>query len=154
MTPEQITLVQTSFARVLPIADTAATLFYHRLFELAPDVRALFPEDMREQRRNLMQMLNVTVNGLSNLDRLVPMVEALGRRHVNYGVQQPHYQVVGAALLWTLAQGLGEHFTPDVADAWTIAYTLLAGTMQAGAHQAADAVPLAYSGVQGSEVGV
>ena len=91
MTPEQITLVQTSFARVLPIADTAATLFYHRLFELAPDVRALFPEDMREQRRNLMQMLNVTVNGLSNLDRLVPMVEALGRRHVNYGVQQPHY---------------------------------------------------------------
>lgn len=91
MTPEQITLVQTSFARVLPIADTAAALFYHRLFELAPDVRALFPEDMREQRRNLMQMLNVTVNGLSNLDRLVPMVEALGRRHVNYGVQQPHY---------------------------------------------------------------
>ena len=138
MTPDQITLVQTSFARVLPIADTAATLFYHRLFELAPEVRPLFSEDMREQRRNLMQMLNVTVNGLNNLDRLVPMVEALGQRHVNYGVQEAHYQVVGAALLWTLAQGLGEHFTPDVADAWTSAYTLLAGTMQAGAHQAAD----------------
>ena len=88
MTPDQITLVQTSFGRVLPIADTAATLFYGRVFELAPEVRALFSEDMAKQRRNLMQMLQVTVKGLSNLERLVPMVEALGQRHANYGVQE------------------------------------------------------------------
>lgn len=138
MTPDQITLVQTSFGRVLPIADTAATLFYGRVFELAPEVRALFSEDMAKQRRNLMQMLQVTVKGLSNLERLVPMVEALGQRHANYGVQEGHYEVVGAALLWTLAQGLGTHFTPEVEAAWREAYTLLAGTMQAGARMAAD----------------
>lgn len=140
MTPDQITLVETSFAHALPVADVVATLFYNRLFEIAPEVRALFSEDMREQRRNLMQMLNVTVHGLSNLDRLVPMVEALGRRHAGYGVQATHYQVVGAALLWTLDHSLGALFTPEVEDAWTVAYTLLAGTMQAGAVQASVAL--------------
>ena len=140
MTPDQITLVETSFAHALPVADVVATLFYNRLFEIAPEVRALFSEDMREQRRNLMQMLNVTVHGLSNLDRLVPMVEALGRRHAGYGVQAIHYQVVGAALLWTLDHSLGALFTPEVEDAWTVAYTLLAGTMQAGAVQASVAL--------------
>ena len=140
MTPDQITLVETSFAHALPVADVVATLFYNRLFEIAPEVRALFSEDMREQRRNLMQMLNVTVHGLSNLDRLVPMVEALGRRHAGYGVQATHYQVVGAALLWTLDHSLGALFTPEVEDAWTVAYTLQAGTMQAGAVQASVAL--------------
>ena len=140
MTPDQITLVETSFAHALPVADVVATLFYNRLFEIAPEVRALFSEDMREQRRNLMQILNVTVHGLSNLDRLVPMVEALGRRHAGYGVQATHYQVVGAALLWTLDHSLGALFTPEVEDAWTVAYTLLAGTMQAGAVQASVAL--------------
>ena len=140
MTPDQITLVETSFAHALPVADVVATLFYNRLFEIAPEVRAFFSEDMREQRRNLMQMLNVTVHGLSNLDRLVPMVEALGRRHAGYGVQATHYQVVGAALLWTLDHSLGALFTPEVEDAWTVAYTLLAGTMQAGAVQASVAL--------------
>ncbi len=145
MTPDQIALVQTSFARVLPIADTAATLFYGRLFELAPEVRALFSADMSEQRRNLMQMLQVTVKGLSNLERLVPTVEALGARHANYGVQEGHYQVVGTALLWTLAQGLGEHFTPEVEVAWGEAYTLLAGTMQAGVRHASAAGSVALA---------
>lgn len=136
MNPEQITLVETSFAHALPVADAVAVRFYDRLFEIAPEMRALFPEDMREQRRKLMQMLTIVVEGLRNLDRLVPVAMDLGQRHAGYGVQDAHYQTVGAALLWTLAQSLGALFTPEVEDAWTAAYTLLAGTMQAGAQQA------------------
>ena len=133
MTPEQIALVQTSFAQVVPIADTAATLFYRRLFELDPALRLLFPSDLTEQGRKLMTMLRVVVTGLSRLETIRPAVEALGRRHVAYGVTEAHYATVGAALLWTLAQGLGEAFTAETAAAWGAAYTLLAETMQAAA---------------------
>lgn len=135
MNPEQITLVETSFAHALPVADAVAVCFYDRLFEIAPEMRALFPEDMREQRRKLMQMLTMVVKGLRNLDRLVPVAMDLGQRHAGYGVQDADYQTVGAALLWTLAQSLGALFTLEIEDAWTVAYTLLAGTMQAGAQQ-------------------
>ena len=130
MTPEQIALVQTSFAHIVPIADTAATLFYERLFMLDPALRLLFPSDMTEQGRKLMAMLRVAVTGLSRIDTIVSAVQELGRRHATYGVADEHYAIVGAALLWTLAQGLGEQFTPAVELAWANAYTLLAGTMQ------------------------
>jgi len=133
MTPEQIALIQTSFAQVLPIADTAAALFYNRLFELDPSLKPLFKGDMREQGRKLMTMIRVVVNGLNRLDQLVPAVQELGRRHVRYGVTDAHYDTVGAALLATLHQGLGEAFTPDVAAAWAMAYALLADTMKAAA---------------------
>ena len=133
MTPEQIALVQASFAQVVPIADTAAALFYRRLFELDPALRLLFPSDLTEQGRKLMTMLRVVVTGLSRLETIRPAVEALGRRHVAYGVTEAHYATVGAALLWTLAQGLGEAFTAETAAAWGAAYTLLAETMQAAA---------------------
>jgi len=133
MTPEQIALVQTSFAQVLPIADTAAALFYNRLFELDPSLKPLFKGDMREQGRKLMTMIRVVVNGLNRLDQLVPAVQELGRRHARYGVTDAHYDTVGAALLATLHQGLGEAFTPDVAAAWAMAYALLADTMKAAA---------------------
>src|ERR671939_83937 len=129
MTPEQKTLVQESFAQVLPIADTAATLFYARLFELDPALRLLFPSDLTEQGRKLMTMLRVVVTGLSRMETIVPAVAALGRRHVAYGVTDAHYATVGAALLWTLAQGLGEGFTAETEAAWVAAYTLLAETM-------------------------
>ena len=135
MTPDQIALVQTSFAHVVPIADTAATLFYGRLFALDPALRRMFPSDLGEQGRKLMTMLRVAVNGLSRLETIVPAVQALGRRHVGYGVTDDHYAVVGAALLWTLNQGLGDQFTPAVEAAWTEAYTLLAETMRAAARQ-------------------
>ena len=137
MNSQQITLVETSFAHALPVADAVAVCFYDRLFEIAPELRTLFPQDMTEQRRKLMQMLAMVVKGLRDLDRLVPVAMNLGKRHAGYGVQDSHYQTVGAALLWTLAQSLGELFTPEVEDAWTVAYTLLAGTMQAGAEQVA-----------------
>lgn len=130
MTPEQILLVQSSFAEVLPIADTAATLFYSRLFELDPALRSIFRDDMHEQGKKLMAMLKMVVNGLTRLQALVPAIESMGRRHVAYGVRDEHYAVVGAALIWTLHQGLGKRFTPETEAAWRAAYTILASIMQ------------------------
>jgi hemoglobin-like flavoprotein len=133
MTPEQIALVQASFAQVLPIADTAAALFYGRLFELDPSLRPMFTGDIQEQGRKLMTTLKVVVNGLTRLEQLVPAVQSLGRRHAGYVVQDQHYDTVAAALLWTLGQGLGDAFTPEVAAAWATAYAVLADTMKAAA---------------------
>jgi hemoglobin-like flavoprotein len=129
----QIQLVQDSFKSVAPIADEAAALFYSRLFELDPQLRHLFKGDAKEQGRKLMMMIGAAVRGLSNLKALVPAVESLGRRHVGYGVRPSHYETVGAALLWTLRQGLGVRFTPQVEAAWTQTYTLLANTMKEAA---------------------
>ena len=133
MHPLQIELVQSSFARVEPIADTAATLFYTRLFELDPSLRLMFKGNMDEQGKKLMTTLKVVVNGLTRLESLVPAVQALGRRHAGYGVADGHYDTVAEALLWTLQQGLGEYFTPDVAAAWCAAYGILADVMKAAA---------------------
>ena len=129
MTPDQIKLVQQSFAKVAPISETAAVLFYDRLFEIAPPVKAMFPADMTEQRRKLMVMLAAVVKGLGNLESVLPAASALAKRHVSYGAKAEHYPVVGAALLWTLEQGLGDGWTPDVAAAWTTAYGTLSGYM-------------------------
>ena len=97
-------------------------LFYDRLFEIAPQVKAMFPADMTEQRKKLMATLAVVVNGLGNLESVLPAASALAKRHVSYGAKAEHYPVVGAALLWTLEKGLGDGWTPDVAAAWTAAY--------------------------------
>ena len=129
MTPDQVKLVQDSFAKVAPISETAAVLFYDRLFEIAPSVKPMFPADMTEQRKKLMAMLAVVVSGLANLESILPAASALATRHVSYGAKQEHYPVVGAALLWTLEKGLGDAWTPDVADAWTAAYGTLSGYM-------------------------
>ncbi len=137
ITPAQKTLVQETFAQVVPIADTAAELFYGRLFELDPSLRPLFPGDMTEQRKKLMQMLAVAVKGLDDLATLVPAVEALGRRHATYLVVEEHYDTVGDALLWTLGKGLGDGFTPDVEAAWSETYEVLASTMKGAAETAA-----------------
>ena len=114
MTDEQIDLVQESFAKVAPIADQAADLFYGRLFETAPEVRELFPTEMGEQKKKLMQMIGVAVQNLRNADVLVPAVQALGERHVDYNVKDEHYDSVGGALLWTLEQGLHARGCPGV----------------------------------------
>src|SRR6185436_19605412 len=102
LTQTQIALVQTTFAAIAPIADDAAELFYRRLFEIEPRLRPMFKGDMTEQRKKLMQMLTAAVKGLDRLDRLVPVVEDLGRKHAGYGVADEHYDTVGSALLWTL----------------------------------------------------
>jgi hemoglobin-like flavoprotein len=136
MTPTEKQLVQTTFAKLVPIADQAAAMFYARLFEMDPSLRVLFKHDMAEQGQKLMQMIALCVNGLDKIDTLVPAIKDLGRRHTAYGVAGVHYETVGGALLWTLEQGLGPEFTPDVKAAWTSVYTLLAATMQAGARAA------------------
>lgn len=135
MTPEQITLVQDSFARVAPVADNAAALFYQRLFTLDPSLQSLFKGDMVQQGRMLMQTLSLAVRSLQNPTPLLSALEQMGQRHVAYGVQEAHYDTVGSALLWTLEQGLADAYTPAVADAWTAAYTLLADVMKAGARK-------------------
>ena len=129
MTQEQVAVVQQSFAKVAPIADRAAVMFYERLFEVAPQVKAMFPADMTEQRQKLMATLGVVVNGLSNLESVLPALSALAKRHVAYGVKPEHYPAVGSALLWTLEKGLGDAWTTEVADAWTAAYSTLSGYM-------------------------
>ncbi|MGJ4904829.1 globin family protein [Bradyrhizobium sp. HKCCYLS2058] len=139
MTPSQIALVQDSFAKVAPISDQAATIFYDRLFEVAPQVRAMFPDDLTEQRKKLMATLAVVVNGLTNLPAILPAASALAKRHVDYGARPEHYPVVGAALLWTLEKGLGDGWTPEVAAAWTAAYGTLSGYMIAEAYGKAQA---------------
>jgi hemoglobin-like flavoprotein len=129
MTPDQVKIVQDSFAKVAPIADQAATIFYNRLFEVAPQVKAMFPPDLTEQRRKLMAMLATVVSGLGNLESVLPAASALAIRHVAYGAKPEHYPVVGGALLWTLERGLGQDWTPEVAAAWTAAYGTLSSYM-------------------------
>jgi len=136
MTPSQVAAVQTSFAAVLPIAGQAGLMFYDRLFVLDPKLRSLFTGDIAAQSEKLMDMIATVVQGLNNPDTLLPTVRALGVRHAGYGVSDLDYQTVGAALLWTLEQGLGTSFTPEVADAWTAAYTLLSDTMREAAREA------------------
>ena len=140
MTNEQIKLVQDSFNQVAPIAETAAQLFYARLFTLDPDLELLFKGNLTEQGRKLMQMIGLAVNSLDRMEQLLPVVRSLGTRHVGYGVRDKDYDTVGQALLWTLQKGLGEAFTPDVEAAWRNVYATLASAMQSGAGTPAGAV--------------
>src|SRR5262245_55011505 len=125
----QKTLIQTSFAQVRPIAETAAALFYRRLFELDPTLKPLFKGDLKEQGRKLMDMLGLAVKGLDRMEALIPALAMLGSRHAGYGVKERDYETVGEALIWTLEQGLGPSFTPDVREAWTTLYRMVAGVM-------------------------
>lgn len=136
MSPQQFQLIRQSFAQVETIAPLATSLFYGRLFELAPDIRALFRYDlgsrgMAQQGMKLIEALALVVQHLDDLPIIAPQIQALGRRHTNYGVQPHHYQAVASALLWTLEQGLGEAFTPEVHQAWEWLYTWVSQTMQA-----------------------
>ncbi len=133
MNAHQIELVQTSFAQVEPIAVVAADLFYTRLFELDPNLKAMFHGDMTEQGKKLMTMLSVAVTNLTKPDVVLPALKMLGQRHAGYGVTESHYETVGTALLWTLEKGLGEAFTAEVREAWGAVYTLVADTMKAAA---------------------
>lgn len=124
-----ILLVQSSFANVVPISDAAADMFYARLFEIAPEVKPMFKGDMKGQGQKLMATLGVAVKGLSNLESILPTVKQLAQKHTEYGVLAEHYEPVGAALLWTLEQGLGDSFTEETKVAWAKAYSLLSTTM-------------------------
>lgn len=137
MTPEQIKLVQNSWAKVVPISETAAELFYGKLFELDPSLKPMFKGDIKEQGRKLMAILNTAVNALTKLGTIVPAVQDMGRRHVDYGVKDEHYDTVGEALIWTLGAGLKDNFTEDTRQAWIDVYTLVTTTMKEAAAEAA-----------------
>ena len=136
MTPTQKTLVKQTFAQLVPIADQAAAMFYGKLFEMDPALRPLFKTPLPEQGKKLMQMIGLCVSKLDTIEEIVPAVKELGRRHAGYGVTAAHYGTVAGALLWTLEQGLGTAFTPEVKSAWTTVYGVLATTMQSGARAA------------------
>jgi hemoglobin-like flavoprotein len=129
MSPDQVKAVQDSFAKVEPIAEQAAALFYGRLFETVPMVKPLFHNDMTAQGRKLMATLSTVVRGLDNLESILPAASMLAKRHVDYGVKAADYAPVGAALLWTLEQGLAEQWTTELADAWGAAYNTLSAYM-------------------------
>ena len=137
MTPEDIKLVKESWAKVVPIQETAAELFYGKLFELDPSVKPMFKGDMKEQGRKLMAILNTAVNALDKLDTIVPAIQDMGKRHVDYGVKDEHYDTVGEALIWTLDAGLKDAFTEETKAAWVGVYTLVADTMKAAAAEKA-----------------
>jgi hemoglobin-like flavoprotein len=144
ITDEEKAVIKDSWRLVVPIAETAADLFYKKLFELRPDYRRLFPEDMRSQKRKLIAMLSFIVKSMDwpesawreevpEEDDLCLIVLALGRRHSDlYRVPDSSYEVVGEALLWTLDYGLGKKFDGPTRAAWTRVYTLLALTMKMG----------------------
>jgi hemoglobin-like flavoprotein len=130
MTPRQIDLIRTSWSAVQPISETAAGLFYDRLFELDPAINRLFGKtDMRAQRAVLMQTFALLVSTLDDFDTVVPVLEALGRVHTRFGVRRQHYDSVEAALLWALDRGLGDAFDDETAAAWAEAYGAVASVM-------------------------
>ncbi len=136
MNETQKKLVQQTWASVVPIADQAAEIFYGKLFEADPSLRPLFKGDIQEQGKKLMKMIGMAVSSLDRLNELVPVVQALGKRHVGYGVKDADYDTVAGALLDTLSVGLGPAFTPEVKEAWTTVYTVLATTMKDAAKAA------------------
>jgi hemoglobin-like flavoprotein/uncharacterized protein YjiS (DUF1127 family) len=146
LNPRSKRLVQESWRQVAPIADAAAEMFYQRLFEIDPPTRKLFhPSRMAVQRRKVVQALTLAIEGLDDLDDLIPTVRDLGRRHLAYGVDDKHYESVGVALLWTLQQGLGAAWTPALASAWTEVYVLLSDARREAAREAAAHKPHAVA---------
>ena len=138
MEQKTVYLVQESFKKVLPIADTAVEIFYDKLFIIDPNLKQLFPKNeqlMHAQRNKLRDMLASAVNGLSNLDALVPILQGLGRRHIDYKVEKAHYDSVGLALLQALEAGLGDEFTPEIKDAWAEVYGVMASVMTEAAYE-------------------
>ncbi len=144
MNPEQINLVQNTFYHIEPIAEIAAGLFYNRLFEVDPSLKPMFKNDIKEQGKKLMQALAFVVKGLKKPDTIIPVLQDMGCGHVRYGVQDAHYDTVGAALLWTLEKGLGEEaWTAEVEEAWTAAYGLIAHVMKEAASEVTEVAVLA-----------
>lgn len=127
-------LIQSSFKKVVPISDTAADIFYGKLFEYDPSLKALFKGDMKKQGQMLMSTLKVAVDGLDNLPAVVKVLQELAARHVDYGVKVDDYTPVGNALLFALKKGLGDDFTPDTKKAWINVYSTIANVMRSSAY--------------------
>ena len=136
LTEEQKELVRKSFSRAERMADVVGLIFYQRLFELDPNLRPLFQHNIQEQSKKLMTTLKMAVEGLEHRNELTSSIRALGRRHVQYGVKEQHYDTVGEALLWALEKALGADFTPEARGAWLSVYVWLATIMKEAAAEA------------------
>ncbi len=136
MTPEQIELVQQSWQKVDGISEAAGVMFYDTLFELDPCLRSLFKGDVNQQAQKLMSMIGTAVGMLNDTDKLIPILEKLGERHVTYQVTDVDYQTVAQALLQTLKAGLGSEFTSEVKDAWIAVYGVMSTCMLDAAKKA------------------
>ena len=130
LTPGQIQLVKQTWI-IFRSMDPAMVgdVFYSKLFVENPSLRRMFPKQMDDQYRKLINMLSIIVARLDHLDELTADIGAMAQRHIEYGVKPEHYRLVGSALLWTLEHGLGKDWNDDVKEAWGICYNLLADTM-------------------------
>jgi hemoglobin-like flavoprotein len=126
---DDIERVRSSFDRLWPTSTRTASLFYERLFEIAPEVRPLFRKDIDEQKRKFIATLAVIVGSLDNSSKLISLTDTLARQHGNFGVQPAHYTIVGEALMWSLERGLGDQWTPGVAESWSKAYGIISTFM-------------------------
>jgi len=143
MTPERRQIVTASWKTLTPHAAQVGAIFYRRLFEIDPELRHMFKSAiMDEQIRKLTTMLDLIVHWLDVPERLVPVLKQLGARHGGYGVQDEHYAKVGAALIGTLEEGLGDAFTPELRSAWTEAYMLISSLMRRGAAKVSGQFPV------------
>lgn len=130
LTPEQIQLIKNSwtpFRRIDP--KLVGDVFYSKLFMEKPSLRRLFPKDLNEQYQKLLAMVNLIVGRLHQIDQLSDDIREMALRHLGYGVKATHYAAVGKALLWTLEQGMGKDWVPEVRQAWIICYNLLSDVM-------------------------
>lgn len=134
MTPRQIEIIQSRFAEVRPIPDRVGARFYSRLFQMAPETRAMFKNDMVEQRRKLIETLALIADALDRVETVLPAVRDLAVRHRAYGVEDDHYSLVGLALIETLREMLGPVFDGEVEQAWRDAYSFVAGAMIEASH--------------------
>lgn len=139
MTIEQRHLVRKSFQIVERAPIVSALVFYRRLFELEPGLRQLFRHDIEAQSQKLMDTLRASLGMLDQPERLIAELEALGARHMTYGVRDEHYAIVGRALLEMLAEVLNADFTPETRAAWAALYGLISDTMKRGARAQAAA---------------
>jgi hemoglobin-like flavoprotein len=138
MTPEQKDLIRNSFDALWPVHRRLAEQFYGRFFELAPDSRRLFPEDMERQHLKLMDTIAAIVGALDNREMFQSIIRHTGRKHAHFGVQPTHFVAFGDALIWGLQQQFGPAFTPDLKQAWIVLYEAVQGEMMRAAQTAAE----------------
>ena len=141
MTPEQRTLVTETYPDIRQIAIPVSLLFYGRLFDLDPSLRALFHIDMTEQSEKLMSMLDAIVGSLDSFEEMRPVLRELGQRHVEYGVKESHYTTLGSALVWAFAQALEPNFNDSVREAWNAVLGEVSREMLAGAAEGPPPAP-------------
>jgi hemoglobin-like flavoprotein len=140
MTPEQKWMVRRSFPAIATLSRAISMLFYGRLFQVDPSLRPMFKQDIEVQGRKLMDMLSALMSHIDSIEDMIPLLKALGQRHVGYGVRPEHYPLVANSLIWAIAMALDEEFDPELRNAWKTLIELVAGVMKEGAAEVPPAV--------------